>query len=617
MSETEYTRNLVSSLGSTNVSLTGHGISVLRDGSIILTGSVEGKPPFPIHNEDDIADVRESSTHGLVVMLNSTGEILWARRTCQLLPKSHVLNAVDAADGIFVTCTNAPPFRNASRSAPGMTLMRYSKNGTRLFSTSHGTPRGSYFAVTAPSDSNANVTESRILLGCDVPAPVRRPNQETSDNGEIGNPRRTCIAVASSSDGSLIQKQILMDDDTKTVFSENPQDLALSAKKDIAYIACRRSVVVKHHYTVTERMYAINATNIGQVLAVRSVESRFGLKTRLTAPPSSLPDGVYVAEIVRNQNRERVVIYHLSKSLHFIDWPRRNTPEFEFVIEPDPTLIRFSETSIEDFAFDNYGNLQMLLVSSAVVDSTDQRNTESRLSNGRPVLMVISPAQKVLRIQQALTPNKWIPFSMKSENGTIFIVGTDHGHPRNSSHKRTNILLTAIKEKSFRMQAESTPTPQPTPIVLPACLGTSSMISGVPMKNVVRRNPDLRIQIHPLRFVSSLLRKEQDLVPMLCYSTEEPQRTKLCATAGHVVSWQGRRIYMEEFCRDHNITCSRQMEVPFNFKAKCGTNVAIDKELSATMHGAIHFNGESAQSVAESECIFQQRRRLLWVLQSL
>lgn len=619
----EFTANPLRSFGNESFSLEANSVAVTSSGFVIagsITSSTGATIPF-VEDEPDIVSVNTTAKTGLVMMLDNDGKPMWARRTCYLEARVSLVTAVSPSGVILVAGSSSSGVGRTTISNSFLVLMGYTRDGKRKFFVTHSGPGAFYSNIVLGSALSGRQSGASAFLACQL--------WRTSEIGESSPGRdramreSTCVTEASTEDGRLLQHTVITKDQSGTVESEKPRDMALSTDGKTVYVICRRVTVRDFKYNITEHLYAIDSKSVNNTMHTLSIRTRLGSHPKLSVPNALQiggndgTTGVYVAQLASDDNMERIIVQRLDKQLRTISWPKSEETMFEYIIEPDAELIRYTKTALKGMSFQGAGVLQILVVASAAVNSEDVANVRERLSNGRPAIINILPNAKVGSIVQALTRHTWIPNSLAVNNDRTLIVGKDLGAWKPGTASNESILVTALAPLPYTpdMTANGTPSASPDIPSPRGCIGESSVFYGRSLISMIRSHGALRLQYHPIQRLWLLFKGGTKAhVRMLCYRTTY---SKLCATSHHVLQYGDSLMYMHELCTQHNISCYTAMERPLNFKGDCKYKIRVHASLYVTMHATHTLDTRPAAHIASRECAWRRLARPLWLLQTL
>ncbi len=287
----KFSANLLASFGNSSFTIEGSSIvRLLNNTGFIATGwmkSSSGVKLTGVVDAPDVAHVNTTARMGLVLRISSSGEILWARRTCALPKGASLHAAVSPTGSIFIA---------GSRLVGGsvesyLVLARYAANGTQLyFKDSHARGPGfSYSGIIAKGNQTV------LLIANIKRGPL--PNSAGGDGAGTGS---VAVIEAFQSNGTMRQRATITRSANKTVESEKPEDVAISSDLGTLYLLVRRVVVVDYRYNKTDTVYALNASSLS-----RPPSAQVGLDTGFGRGPklAVVGDVVHVGQVISPATR--------------------------------------------------------------------------------------------------------------------------------------------------------------------------------------------------------------------------------------------------------------------------------------------------------------------------
>ncbi|CDF40353.1 unnamed protein product [Chondrus crispus] len=411
-------------------------------------------------------------------------------------------------------------------------------------------------------------------------------------------------------------------------------DFAHVHAEDSLFLVVKRQTVTNWVHTFVPTVFKIDVASLRPVAEPRALPN--DLQNHVALYPDE--KGIFLAYVSRVLNREGIVVRRLATNLTDLNWDAAETPVFRRPIEMDAQYTRSIRSDVADMLVAEQGQVHVLLHTAEIIDPNQtDTNDHRKLSNGRPALLVLTNAQAVANISQSVTNNQWQPHAMAVDTNRFYIVGEHRGLIGSDPDAAPSMLLTSVERPAL-----PTPSPSPSPGandgVAPdpakgsgsgasdgpgaasneTCVGASTAIGGRAFKKLLEEDARLRLQRHPLFELRAWLGLAPVTVPMLCLSwrnATESESGTLCATAGHVLRWHGKPVFMHELCRAVG-HCRQRQDEPLNFKGACGVDVVAHKFLAVTMH-ASRGQGVDAREVVRDECAQMQKTPLRWLVSTL
>ncbi len=474
-----------------------------------------------------------------------------------------------------------------------------------------------------------------------------------------GNPSQDIVILEGVPDASGVVSQ------------EIPMDLALAPGGEAGYFLLlegRRSAVVTNSVAAVHRIDFVSSANTVAFMPVSDV-----VNARVHAEADCVLVAVdsHPAFNGGSAQKDQVKVFRRDpETLETLEWgsekktssidpaftvtlPRRDASQFT-----KPVDVGFAKDSrqvvllISTFETGStWNNIPSTVPSSApavraAIQPVARQSTEK---SARPILLFVKEdatiARRVDELRNPAIASPVLPqvpylppsntnarifmarMALDNDNGRAYIVGTqEEGATKN---------LLSIELSIGANGSTSSPSPGTKNRV---CIGASSTTyEGRLLMDLVARHPNLRRQVHPRRWgakayclLSGVLGRgcEADTVRMLCYSWAPPgkdlsrerepkERGRLCATEGHVLEYNGKLVYMRDFCNwPATDRCEQADEVPWNFKGPCGTHVVLAHDLLLTQHAA-GYGSVAAEQVAQAECELRAASRVSWMLRTL
>lgn len=281
---------------------------------------------------------------------------------------------------------------------------------------------------------------------------------------------------------------------------------------------------------------------------------------------------------------------------------------------PSSPAVRMMSTSVRQQTLSKVQSL-LLFVSE---DATISKRTDGLLGNAAPLLP---------QVPLPNTGDLVFPAQMKvdGDKDKAYIIGT------NEENSPKSLFFAEIKLSDRNISASPSPSPTAKKKV---CIGASTTtFNGEKVTDLVANHPKLRMQVHPklwldrvycgvvthMKFApwSTCYNKSETSkeVSMLCYSWRSGAG-RLCATEGHILKYNGKLVYMRDFCAVQSNQCVETQEIPWNFKGPCELHVAVADNILITQHAGDP-EDELADQVARKECELRAISRAEWTLNTL
>lgn len=619
--------NLLASLfdPSTRVSGAVHISRLLPGGDLLLAGALvypEGYVSHPAFvDAESIARLSESTdsvrTAAFVARATVDGAITWGLRVAPISKKDLITAAVAGSEQIFIAGrTNGLVNSAGETTSPGAFIASISLEGILNQVVVHEAIGDRYAAI----DWHEK-TPDELILVC-----VAGKNAAVFSSVE-NKPSKSGVCATRINRKTLTVSEVKPLSTGEGLVQDKFWSLGASQDGSYLYLAVKRQTVENWVHSYTPTVIAILKTSLALATKPRSLPK--DLQNIMIV--RSARKGLYVSYVSRTYNQENLVVRKLGKGLEEADWDGEASGSvFEKEIVMDLEYTRSIRSDVVDMFVDETGNVQVLLHTAEVVDSTESDFEEHRkLSNGRPALVVITNQKIVQQILQSVIAEQWKPYSIVVADDKFYVTGADEGEigsPRNGAPR---LLLTAV-ERSLIASPSPVPTAGPSPVPSPfrseffdeptnaLCIGESTTILGRGIVETVEADPRLRLQWHPIQMLRRwIMLQAGDQVAMLCTSWkgESQRENSICATAGHVVRWHGKLVYMREFC-DAVGGCEKRKDTPINFKGECGADIAVHEFLTVTMHSSLD-ETISAEEVAKRECEEMRGFPLRWLVSTM
>ena len=438
-------------------------------------------------------------------------------------------------------------------------------------------------------------------------------------------------------------------------------DASISSDGSRLFVAIRRHILWKNDGAFVNSIVGMYLLlDVERMIITAGLTMDRDLQETVRIASSLLSGNGFVSSYVsRVKNEQNVVLRHYTDDLkaHTL---APGTTVFKYNIEQDSLYPRTVTTTVRDLVVDEQGNLHVLLFTSEILNrSIANYETLRTLGNGRAAVMSVTRNLDVHQIVQVQLQNVWESESLLMNQNTYAVAGreivTTPAQERllysevarkpiasassipTSSPSQADVSPTSGAVKSPSPSVSTTPNVStgagPSPTITPTmsatpsktplpsvsgndvCIGASTRIGGESIRDIISEHPRRRIQLHPWRWMKSVVTLASKEVEMLCIDCLNGIAGDVfCATEHHIIRQNGKDVYMKDLCRSR-MDCRKRLDVPFNFKGECGDYVRIHDDLAISMH-----SGEEGISPTDSvlkECHMRENNRLWWLLLTL